>query len=526
MFNDWILSINGKKEIMPAYTTAARKIQDYINEHLDIDKKSGIPSFINDVCSKGNKIKLKKVFEAILNQDINTSRRYDIFERTENSDGEEVIIYYHLVGNEMELYLKNGESYLFTNFFYQNEASVVYFNYRFRKPNIGAFKVIDTIDITLASIKTNEAIEELKKEAALGCGYVFLDEEEIFCGRNLAAIISGFLPYNLIYQFAYQYYIGFKNTCMFASPKDLKKALLLFKLCREQIKCENDSDNYLFIKCSYLMSKCYLELLGKKEEVITLKEGALVKNNKNICAYTLGNYCSNEEYKDYLDKKDKESYFIKAGILGYFNLGEIYFLNEQFEKAINYYEKSPDEIRFAFLSLCYYMVGEYEKADKQTFYARMSEQTSECAAFATDITITLLFLKGMGDLEYSNVSAYLYYARNELDDIHNPEYRKLYDPLFFEAVNGLINSKDRNDDIPFGLLYSCYDEGIGVKQDKRKAFEIINEVYTRGTDDIDLLEQLRELYLKGIGTAPNPEKAQEVADYIESIISAMDEGEQ
>lgn len=86
------------------------------------------------------------------------------------------------------------------------------------------------------------------------------------------------------------------------------------------------------------------------------------------------------------------------------------------------------------------------------------------------------------------------------------QYWMEHDPVdyFHECEQKL--AQNPYDDYAFLRLAECYTEGIGVKRDEKKAFELVETAYKQGHND-GPRERLISYYQRGIGTPRNMDAA-------------------
>lgn len=129
----------------------------------------------------------------------------------------------------------------------------------------------------------------------------------------------------------------------------------------EWLKKVSDEDYYLYVKANEIIGECYFKGLGIEqnfEEAIKYRKKADYEKNKLFQHYDLGvSYYQKKNEKDLENAKRQFNFAIAEGdFRGYTMLGNIYYEQEDYSKAIDFYKRAAlcdDSDAQYYLGNCY-----------------------------------------------------------------------------------------------------------------------------------------------------------------------------
>lgn len=516
--NYFVLIINGEKSVLE-YRDCFSKIKEkisyyfYQNETLLLDIKK------DSHASRTVKDKLE-----IINQTLGSGNR-QINERLEFIYQEDKIFAYsHKNKMVNELYLSYGDYYLHTNIINLGHQHVLFFKYKyvmktvlgfFRDPGEKGEERPFELSIIAMPLSCLHIVEDLPRTYLFNRQYRFLKEYPRFFNEQLNQV-SSLMPYEVMFKLGLDYYEGFKSCRSLNIGQDYLKALILFKLCKDQLKNDHHPfvNNY-FIECSLYMARCYEKLELYQEAVLSLKEGTTKEyGSNNICAYELANWCTKKRFRDYLNPNEQISYYEQAGSLATDDLGHLYFLKEDYQRAIEYYQKNTIAPYDQMIGYSYFMLEDYIEAECHLYAQDMVSDCSTISVVMQNLLYAQLFIKQEKQgvqlsirLEADDVIYRLFDTKEILKKVSEWRWKKFFQSLFFRTVEMLMHDLCIDNDALIVLLAHCYRYGYYFPKNPETAFNLLKDAYESGSLTHVLLEELRDYYQEGIGVEKNPEEA-------------------
>ena len=316
---DYVLIINGEKSIME-YRECSLKIKETISRCFNQKETLLLDIKKDSHASRVVKNKLATINNALDSGDYHIDEKLE-FLYQENNETNTIFAYAHKNKSIEELFLSDGEYYLHTNIINLSYRNVLFFKYKyFNRTRLGFFsnpgekgeKKPFELSIIAMPLTTLQIVEKLPRAYLFKGENHFLKQYSGLFSAQLSTI-SSLMPYEVMFRLGLDYYKGFKSCRSLNISHDYVKAIILFKLCKEQLKNDYPFMNCYFIECCLYLARCYEKLEKYQEMVLSLKEGTTKEyGSDNICAYELAKKCTMHKYRDYTRIVHMEHIYIRC----------------------------------------------------------------------------------------------------------------------------------------------------------------------------------------------------------------------